>query len=161
MNFYLIFHWSLFTMVEFNNNQALVQIRLGAKQAPSLIWTNDGLIYWRIYVSLRLARLTLAEDKLMHLIPWTLSVVVSRNQFSPWHLIMSSCNNSSSFNGLHYKSLVKFGKLSWLYHIKHWNIISLYCILPSNGNNNDKDHCPIINIIGINSLRPSDAFMCQ
>ena len=32
-----------------SNNSALVQIMAWRRMATSLIWTNVGLIYWRIY----------------------------------------------------------------------------------------------------------------
>ena len=35
-----------------NNNPASDQVMAWAEQAQAITWTNDGLIYWRIYASL-------------------------------------------------------------------------------------------------------------
>ena len=46
------FHWNMFPGVKSSIYQNWLRWWIGAYSAPSHIWTNGGLIYWRVYASL-------------------------------------------------------------------------------------------------------------
>ena len=63
-----------------NNIPALVQI-MARRRPGAIIWTNDGMVYWRIYASLGLNELT-----------WDLEVMMVYVVIWSWYLNVPKTN---------------------------------------------------------------------
>ena len=50
--FWLKFHWSLFLRVDWQYPGIDSDNVLSPARRQAIIWTNDGLVHWRIYVSM-------------------------------------------------------------------------------------------------------------
>ena len=57
--FQLKLHWSLFPRVQLTILQQRSDNSLASVRRQAIIWSNDGLVYWRIHKSLSLNELTL------------------------------------------------------------------------------------------------------
>ena len=55
--FWLKFHWNLFPGVQLTEKKVGLNNDLTPNKPQAVIWTNDGLIYRRIYAALRLNEL--------------------------------------------------------------------------------------------------------
>ena len=135
MYWFRLFHWSLFLRVQLTIFCIGSDYGLAPPRCQAIIWTNDGLVYWRIYASLSLDELswyciqhssnngrTIAY---YHILKYPKATHISPSQVS--YGMPSSCL-VSLLKCIHHKhhGIANHGQLDWVFFQQSNLLITIY-----------------------------------